>query len=217
MNSCGVERRPTRACSTCTVHASEAEPVCSLEEIGGRTLPREELLSLWLELAGKRVCRSSAMVSLPEVLDNLEQRPAIAYALAWLTVLPDEHGRSDSVLPRWVHHKFSSASRLIHKVRSVYCDTPRCDYCSVAHDPERLLRRYFGFSEFRSTPATPSGDSLQEVITTAVLADEPVLAVMPTGGGKSLCFQLPAIASNEQVGALTVVISPFAGSDERPG
>ena len=180
-----------------------------LEEIGGRTLQREELLLRWLELAGKRVCRASAVVSLPEVLDRTEQRPAVAYVLAWMTALPDEHGRSDSVLPRWVHHKFSEASRLIHKVRRVRCGSLGCGYCSVAHDPERLLHRYFGFPQFRGRPTTPSGDSLQEVITTAVLADEPVLAIMPTGGGKSLCFQLPAIASNEQIGGLTVVVSPL--------
>ena len=53
-----------------------------LEDIGGRTLPRGELLSLWLELAGKRVCRASAMVSLPEVLNNPEQRLAVAEQLS---------------------------------------------------------------------------------------------------------------------------------------
>ena len=37
----------------------------------------------------------------------------------------------------------------------------------------------------------------------------PLLAIMPTGGGKSLCYQLPAILRNEQTGALTVVISPL--------
>jgi ATP-dependent DNA helicase RecQ len=64
---------------------------------------------------------------------------------------------------------------------------------STAHD---LLRNVFGFSSFRPG---------QEEIVTAVLDGENVLAVMPTGSGKSLCYQLPAIARP----GLTVVISPL--------
>ena len=41
------------------------------------------------------------------------------------------------------------------------------------------------------------------------IAGESILAIMPTGGGKSVGFQLPAIVHNEQTGALTVVISPL--------
>ncbi len=48
-----------------------------------------------------------------------------------------------------------------------------------------LLHSVFGFNAFRPG---------QEEIVRAVLAGENVLAVMPTGSGKSLCFQLPAIA-----------------------
>ena len=58
------------------------------------------------------------------------------------------------------------------------------------------LRRVFGFDGFRSG---------QEDVVEAVLAGEDVLAVMPTGGGKSLCYQLPAILR----GGLTVVVSPL--------
>ena len=59
-----------------------------------------------------------------------------------------------------------------------------------------LLRNVFGFSSFRPG---------QEEIVTAVLDGENVLAVMPTGSGKSLCYQLPAIARP----GLTVVVSPL--------
>ena len=59
-----------------------------------------------------------------------------------------------------------------------------------------LLRNVFGFSAFRPG---------QEEIVTAVLDGENVLAVMPTGSGKSLCYQLPAIARP----GLTVVVSPL--------
>src|SRR5580765_7160992 len=60
----------------------------------------------------------------------------------------------------------------------------------------QLLKRYFGFSSFRP---------LQEQIIGDALAGRDVFALLPTGGGKSLCFQLPAMA---QAG-LTLVVSPL--------
>jgi len=59
-----------------------------------------------------------------------------------------------------------------------------------------LLRDIFGFDEFRPG---------QREIIDAVSSKKNVLAIMPTGGGKSLCFQLPALMSE----GLTVVISPL--------
>ncbi len=59
-----------------------------------------------------------------------------------------------------------------------------------------LLRDVFGFDAFRPG---------QGEIVDAVLAGQNVLAIMPTGGGKSLCFQLPALARD----GITVVISPL--------
>ncbi len=59
-----------------------------------------------------------------------------------------------------------------------------------------VLQRYFGFSSFRP---------LQEQIVADCLAGRDVLALMPTGGGKSLCYQLPALVRP----GLTVVVSPL--------
>ncbi|MFX0543578.1 DNA helicase RecQ [Roseovarius sp. S4756] len=59
-----------------------------------------------------------------------------------------------------------------------------------------LLRDIFGFDAFRPG---------QEDIVSAVAAGQNVLAIMPTGGGKSLCFQLPALMRE----GVTVVISPL--------
>jgi ATP-dependent DNA helicase RecQ len=59
-----------------------------------------------------------------------------------------------------------------------------------------ILSRIFGFSSFRPG---------QEEIVTAVTSGRNVLAIMPTGGGKSLCFQLPALMRE----GVTVVISPL--------
>ncbi|MGY6635425.1 MAG: DNA helicase RecQ [Alkalilacustris sp.] len=63
-------------------------------------------------------------------------------------------------------------------------------------EPAELLRSVFGFSGFRPG---------QEDIVSAVCAGRDTLAIMPTGGGKSLCFQLPALCRP----GVTLVISPL--------
>jgi ATP-dependent DNA helicase RecQ len=67
---------------------------------------------------------------------------------------------------------------------------------SAGATPESLLASVFGFQAFRPG---------QEEIVRAVIAGRDTLAIMPTGGGKSLCFQLPALC----LPGLTVVISPL--------
>jgi ATP-dependent DNA helicase RecQ len=64
---------------------------------------------------------------------------------------------------------------------------------AILHD---TLKRHFGFSSFRP---------LQEEIVRDVLANRDVFTLLPTGGGKSLCYQLPALLT----AGLTVVISPL--------
>ena len=66
----------------------------------------------------------------------------------------------------------------------------------VVVNAKTLLRDVFGFKKFRPG---------QREIIDAVACGENVLAIMPTGGGKSLCFQLPALLND----GLTVVISPL--------
>jgi ATP-dependent DNA helicase RecQ len=68
----------------------------------------------------------------------------------------------------------------------------------VGTDPQLLaqLKQHFGFSSFRP---------LQEEIIRDVIAGKDVFALLPTGGGKSLCFQLPALIQP----GLTVVVSPL--------
>ena len=63
-------------------------------------------------------------------------------------------------------------------------------------EARRVMAELFGFRDFRPGQAE---------ILEAVLAGEDVLAVMPTGRGKSLCYQLPAVVR----GGLTLVVSPL--------
>ena len=63
-------------------------------------------------------------------------------------------------------------------------------------DPHELLKRVFGFDHFRG---------VQEQVVERVLAGRHTLAVMPTGAGKSLCYQLPALARE----GTALVVSPL--------
>ena len=64
------------------------------------------------------------------------------------------------------------------------------------HSPDQVLRKYWGYPAFLPH---------QKEIIASVLEGKDTLAVMATGSGKSLCYQLPAVAS----GGLTLVISPL--------
>jgi len=65
-----------------------------------------------------------------------------------------------------------------------------------ASDLLESLQRYWGYSSFRP---------LQERIVSSLLGGHDICVVMPTGGGKSLCYQLPALVS----GKTTIVVSPL--------
>src|SRR6266568_2088125 len=63
-------------------------------------------------------------------------------------------------------------------------------------EPDEALRSVFGLAEFRPG---------QRAVVDAVLAGRPTVAVMPTGAGKSLCYQLPAVVA----GGTALVVSPL--------
>ena len=67
-------------------------------------------------------------------------------------------------------------------------------------DLEHLLRTTFGYDRFRP---------LQREICEATLAGRDVFALLPTGGGKSLCYQVPAILRQRAGQGVTIVVSPL--------
>src|SRR3982751_5026168 len=66
----------------------------------------------------------------------------------------------------------------------------------TVQDARAVLKKSFGYDKFRPG---------QEAAVTAVLAGRDTVVVLPTGGGKSLCFQVPALLMS----GLTVVVSPL--------
>lgn len=128
----------------------------------------------------------------------------LAYALAWLSV-----AGGNSVMPPWVRHQFPQAGELIKQLRDTACTSETCRWCSEHHDARKELKRWFGFDDFRPEPADPDGHPLQQTIVESAMRGEHVLGILPTGTGKSLCYQIPALSRYEKTGALTVVISPL--------
>ena len=148
-----------------------------------------------------RACRTQAC----EVLaDPARGGWGLAYALAWLSV-----AGGNSVMPPWVLYQFPEAGRLVRRLRDTACGDPVCEWCRDRHDARKELSRWFRFDGFRPKPSSADGRPMQQSIVEAAMAGEHVLGILPTGTGKSLCYQIPALSRYDKTGALTVVISPL--------
>ena len=69
-----------------------------------------------------------------------------------------------------------------------------------ADAPLDLLKKHFGYSDFRNS---------QREIIEHILAGQHAMVIMPTGMGKSLCFQVPALTMQPDSGDLLLVLSPL--------
>lgn len=110
----------------------------------------------------------------------------------------------DSVTPSWVLKNYPKVENVIKFLRYTPCKKG-CKYCKERLDVHKQLRHIFGFSDFRKY----NGEPLQEQAATAAVEGKSLLAVFPTGGGKSITFQLPALIAGETAHGLTIVISPL--------
>ena len=123
----------------------------------------------------------------------------LAYALALI-------GCNDhcSITPPWLLYNFPKIENVIKFLCNQPCQTG-CAYCNNLLDVHKNLKRIFGFDNFR----TYNGEPLQEKAAKAAVEGKSLLAVFPTGGGKSITFQLPALMAGKTTHGLTVVISPL--------
>ncbi|GAK54821.1 ATP-dependent DNA helicase, RecQ family [Candidatus Vecturithrix granuli] len=174
--------------------------------IGGALEPAEieTYQTIFVKKTEGIVCQQAVRSVTEQMLCAPLHRPALAYCLAWLLV-----SGSNSVLPPWVRYQFPKTGEILRLLRDRPCNDESCQYCQENHNPVTQLKRFFNFDRFRDTPQTEDGKSLQQAIVTHGMADQPLLAILPTGGGKSLCFQLPALVRHYRRGVLTVVISPL--------
>lgn len=133
----------------------------------------------------------------------LEKPIELAHAFSLLRL-----DNNESILPHWVNHRFPECEPIIENLRFTHCSHPDCSYCTTKLDPKAALENYFGYPGFRKFDDTRK-ISLQEETVRAGLLDLSFVAVFPTGGGKSLTFQLPALMRGDCTRHLTVVISPL--------
>ena len=151
-----------------------------------------------------RLDRNACTTHTREVMADVSRRGwPLSYALAWLSV-----SGSNSVMPPWVRYQFPEAGRLVRRLRDTACTDSACAWCRERHDARKELKRWFAFPSFREEPEHEGGP-MQQAVVEAAMAGEHVLAIMPTGSGKSLCYQVPALSRYDKTGALTVVISPL--------
>lgn len=123
----------------------------------------------------------------------------LAYSLALINA-----ENKYSVTPPWVLKHFPRVENLIYHLRSSRC-VSGCKYCNQYIHPVKALQKFFSYPSFR----TYEGEPLQEMAATAAIDGKSLLAIFPTGGGKSITFQLPALVQGEVVRGLTVIISPL--------
>ncbi|ASB49224.1 RecQ family ATP-dependent DNA helicase [Alkalitalea saponilacus] len=123
----------------------------------------------------------------------------LAYCIALINT-----GCRSSFTPPWVLKNFPEVDRVMYLLRNNPC-LKGCTYCDQSLDAGKGLRKFFGFEFYRQYGGKP----LQEEAVKAAIQNRSLLAVFPTGGGKSITFQVPALMSGENVRGLTVIISPL--------
>lgn len=133
----------------------------------------------------------------------LEHPIELAYCLSLVSSFI-EHKKIHSITPAWVLKNYPEVERIMFRLRNQPC-VSGCEYCNNTLDIHKGLKHFFGYDSFR----TYGGEPLQEKAVKAALDNKSIIAVFPTGGGKSITFQVPALMSGEAAKGLTVVISPL--------
>ncbi len=156
--------------------------------------PRGDTSSLIKSFYYDKLCGNSDITSIAE-----RYPVELAYVLAMLSAKD-----TTSMMPGWVNMQYPAVSNVIRLLCSTACFAG-CQYCRSQLDIHRRLKQIFGYDTFREY----DGEKLQEKAVRAAVDNQSLLAVFPTGGGKSITFQLPALMAGALSRALTVVISPL--------
>ena len=165
-----------------------------IEFVGAKFEDKERLPELIREEYRNKICEHA------DVAGIMAQQPIqLAFALALIDTADHR-----SVTPSWVLHNYPNVENCVRLLRHIQCKDG-CPYCNRNLDVHYNLKQFFGYDQFR----TYEGEPLQENAARAAVEGKSLLAIFPTGGGKSLTFQLPALMEGRTVHGLTVVISPL--------
>lgn len=155
----------------------------------------DDLSGSILKRFDKEICISSPLAEL------ITSYPVeLAYGLSLINCW-----NSSSGIPLWVLHNYPKVGWVMERLRDTPCENNECAYCRGAFNGKEGLKYFFKYDSFR----TYEGEDLQQKAVKAAIEGESLLAVFPTGGGKSITFQLPALMSGKRIKGLTVVISPL--------
>ena len=160
----------------------------------------EKAFKILKKLAENKVCPNALEEVKNLYLYNDIKKPEFAYIISWILV-----SGGNSVIPPWVKNEFPGINETIKKLR-LFCGDKNCSYCRENNNSKQILNQYFGFEDYR---ILPDGRKLQKSIVDSTLSEKMVLGILPTGGGKSVCYQVPALHRYERLGELTIVISPL--------
>lgn len=108
-----------------------------------------------------------------------------------------------SITPAWVIRNYPQVVNVMNTLCNTSCGD--CEYCNQRLDAHYGLKEFFGYDEFRIFDGVP----MQQQAVESAIRGESLLTIFPTGGGKSLTFQLPALMAGRNSHGLTVVISPL--------
>ena len=155
---------------------------------------KERLTELIRNCYEEKICRHTDLERL------IQHYPCeLAYALALVDTTDYR-----SITPGWVLRNYPEVEYVMSLLRHIHCKEG-CAYCNTQLDVHYHLKAFFGYDQFRTYEDEP----LQEQAVQAAVNGKSLLAIFPTGGGKSLTFQLPALMAGRSVHGLTVVISPL--------
>lgn len=172
-------------------------------QLFGSSLPdKDACYRIWMDQIRDRACVHQARDIFARKWDEPSETVTLAYMLAWLRV-----AGGNSLVPAWVWHRYPSIPSMLSRLRQTPCGKKDCSYCRDRFDIRQQLQTYFGFDDF--LPVADERPPLQEQVVTGLVEGKDVLAVLPTGAGKSLCYLLPALMQSAQRNTLTLIISPL--------